>query len=74
MNNNDLLSMAFRNLKRRKVRSLLSIVGVVIGTTSIVVMLSLGIGLNEGNKKQVEKYENLHIIQVMNPGGVNRQT
>ena len=74
MNNNDLLSMAFRNLKRRKVRSLLSIVGVVIGTTSIVVMLSLGIGLNEGNKKQVEKYENLHIIQVMNPGGINRQT
>ncbi len=74
MNNYDLLSMAFRNLKRRKVRSLLSIVGVVIGTTSIVVMLSLGIGLNEGNKKQVEKYENLHIIQVMNPGGVNRQT
>lgn len=33
MNNNDLLSMAFRNLKRRKVRSFLSIVGVVIGTT-----------------------------------------
>lgn len=41
MNNRDLLLMALRNLSRRKTRSILSIIGVIIGTTAIVVMLSL---------------------------------
>ena len=43
----DLLSMSVNNLRRRKLRTFLTVLGVVIGTASIVVMVSLGIGLNE---------------------------
>ena len=37
----DLLRMSAGSLKRRKLRAFLTILGVVIGTTSIVVMISL---------------------------------
>ena len=39
----DLLSMSVNNLRRRKLRTVLTVLGVVIGTASIVVMVSLGI-------------------------------
>ena len=42
----DLLSMSVNNLRRRKLRTFLTVLGVVIGTASILVMVSLGIGLN----------------------------
>lgn len=41
----DLLRMSASNLKRRKLRTFLTVLGVVIGTASIVVMVSLGLGL-----------------------------
>lgn len=43
----DLLRMSINNLRRRKLRTGLTVLGVVIGTASIVVMVSLGIGLKE---------------------------
>ena len=43
----DILAMCLRNLWRRKVRTLLTVFGVVIGTCSIVVMISLGVGISE---------------------------
>ena len=42
----DLLMMSVNNLRRRKLRTFLTVLGVIIGTASIVVMVSLGIGLN----------------------------
>ena len=39
----DLLKMSAGSLKRRKLRAFLTILGVVIGTASIVVMISLGL-------------------------------
>ena len=42
MNFLDLLTMSAGNLWRRKLRTILTVLGVVIGTASIVVMLSLG--------------------------------
>ncbi len=68
MNNRDILQLCFGNLRRRKTRTLLSIIGVVIGTCAIVVMLSLGIGLSENFRQQIESYGNLHLIQVYNWG------
>ena len=44
----DLLSMSVSNLWRRKLRTFLTVLGVVIGTASIVVMVSIGIGINQG--------------------------
>lgn len=60
----DILKMASSNLWRRKVRTFLTVLGVLIGTTSIVVMLSLGIGLDEANRTQMERWGSLNVIQI----------
>ena len=44
----DLIRLAATNLWRRKLRSVLTMIGVMIGTASIVVMVSLGIAMNVG--------------------------
>ena len=41
----DLIKLGARNLLRRKARTLLTVIGVIIGTISIVVMISIGIGM-----------------------------
>lgn len=51
----DLLRMSSGNLKRRKLRTFLTILGVIIGTASIVVMISLGLGMQEAMYKQVSQ-------------------
>ncbi|WP_124068071.1 FtsX-like permease family protein [Clostridium sp. E02] len=60
----DLLSMSINNLRRRKLRTFLTVLGVVIGTASIVVMLSLGIGFNELTMEQIASYGSLTEINV----------
>lgn len=69
MNNRDLLGLGVRNLLRRRTRTLLAIVGVVVGTCAIVVMLSIGFGLSVGFQEQIESYGNLHLIDVYGNGG-----
>lgn len=64
MSTRDLIMMAVRNLWKRKLRTFLTVLGVVIGTTSIVVMISIGIGMNESFQKQVEEWGNLQVIDV----------
>lgn len=49
----DILGMSLTNLWRRKTRTILTVLGVIIGTASIVVMLSLGIGLKQAMLEQV---------------------
>lgn len=60
----DLLIMSINNLRRRKLRTVLTVLGVVIGTASIVVMVSLGIGLNELTVEQISSYGSLTTIDV----------
>ena len=60
----DLLIMSVNNLRRRKLRTGLTVLGVVIGTASIVVMVSLGIGLKEMTVEQYASYGSLTRIQV----------
>ncbi|MGC4018959.1 MAG: ABC transporter permease [Muricomes sp.] len=60
----DLLRMSSGNLKRRKLRTFLTILGVVIGTASIVVMISLGLGMQESMYRQVEQSGGLTSITV----------
>ena len=52
----DLLRMSGSNLLRRKLRTALTVLGVVIGTASIVVMISLGLGLQKSSLEQIEQY------------------
>lgn len=69
MNSRDLLSLGLRNLLRRKTRTLLAVIGVVVGTCAIVVMLSIGFGLSASFQEQIESYGNLHLIDVYSGGG-----
>lgn len=43
----DILSMSFGNLRRRKIRTFLTVLGVTIGTISIVAMLSIGLAMRQ---------------------------
>ncbi|MGN1231574.1 MAG: ABC transporter permease, partial [Anaerotignum sp.] len=70
MNKRDMIDMALRNLLKRKLRTLLTVLGVVIGTASIVVMVSIGIGMNEGFAKQLESWGSLQVINVYPSGGM----
>ena len=45
MNKADLLNMAWHNLLRHKGRTFLTVLGVMIGVTAIIVMISLALGL-----------------------------
>ncbi len=67
MNKLDLLQLAQKSLWRRKARTILTVTGVMIGTTAIVVMLSLGIGLNESQRRSMESWGSLNVIRVQ-PG------
>ena len=60
----DLLMMSVNNLRRRKLRTFLTVLGVIIGTASIVVMVSLGIGLNEMTMEQIASWGSLTTIEV----------
>lgn len=64
MNSKDLVSMGIKNLWRRKLRTFLTVLGVVIGTSSIIVMLSLGFGMKEAFKQQISEMGSLNIITV----------
>lgn len=60
----DQLVMSMNNLRRRKLRTFLTILGVMIGSASIVIMVSLGIGLKEQNRELIESSGSLTTIQV----------
>ncbi len=64
---NDLFLMAVRNLTSRKLRTFLTILGVIIGTTAIIVMLSLGIGMTESMMDTYRSMGNLTDVYV-SPG------
>ncbi|USF29261.1 ABC transporter permease [Clostridium sp. MD294] len=68
MSVSDMVKMALRNLWKRKLRTFLTILGVIIGTASIVVMVSIGIGMNESFQKQVEEWGSLQVINVYTAG------
>lgn len=70
MNSRDLISLCVRNLLRRRTRTLLAVVGVVVGTCAIVVMLSIGFGLSVGFQEQIESQGNLHLVNVRSNGGM----
>ena len=60
----DLLRMSLSNLKRRRLRTFLTVLGVLIGTASIVVMISLGLGLQQSLYREVEQSGGLTMIRV----------
>ncbi len=67
MRNFDLLALSWRNLMRRKSRTILTILSVVIGAVAIILMLSFGYGIQENQRQQIEKFSQLNAIRV-SPG------
>lgn len=64
MNKVDLLSMAWHNLLRHKGRTFLTVLGVMIGVTAIIVMISLALGLTASMTNMVAQWGSLNEIEV----------
>lgn len=60
----DLFRMGIKNLWRRKLRTFLTVLGVIIGASSIIVMLSLGFGMQIGFQEQMAQWGSLTTINV----------
>lgn len=65
----DQIKMALSSLWRRKLRSGLTILGVVIGTVAIVVMLSIGIAQQQFMEEAIGSSRELQDIRVYGSGG-----
>ncbi len=64
MSSQDLIKMAWQNLMARKLRTALTLLGVMIGTTAIIVMMSLGYGIQESNVRMIEGMGDLTLLEV----------
>ncbi|MCI5528273.1 MAG: ABC transporter permease [Oscillospiraceae bacterium] len=62
----DQIAMCLQNLSRRKVRTALTTMGVVIGTCAIVVMISLGVGLQKSQEAMLAQMGDLTKIEIYN--------
>ena len=60
----DLIRLIFGNLGRRKARVALTAIGVVIGTSAVVILVSLAIGLQRNANEQLYGIGDLTQIQV----------
>ena len=65
----DRFIMALRNLWRRKSRTILTILSVVIGSTSIILMLAFAEGISSSQKEMIESFQGLTTIDVMDGAG-----
>ncbi len=67
MSSFDVLIMSVRNLVKRKLRTFLTILGVVIGTAAIVVMISLGLAINKTFNDKIDTIGDVTVVTVRAP-------
>lgn len=60
----DLLRLSASNLFKRKLRTVLTVLGVMIGVASIVTMVSLGLGLSRSLTEEMSSYGSLTSVTV----------
>ena len=65
----DLIKISTDNLKRRKGRTILTVLGVIIGTCSIVMMVSIGVAIDKSNEEMIQNMGDLTRIDIYNWGG-----
>lgn len=65
MGNRDLLRMIWSNLNRMRARVTLTAVGVVIGTAAVVLLISLGAGLQRSTTEQLGSIGDVNQITVL---------
>ncbi len=64
---NDLFKMAAGNLASRKLRTFLTVLGVIIGATAIIIIISIGRGFKYMNSKFYEDMGDMRILELNNP-------
>ena len=64
MKKSDLFQMALSNLRNRKTRTWLTVIGVIIGTCAIVIMVSIGVGIDKMVTAQYSSDNSLNKITV----------
>ena len=63
-----IIRLSLANIKRRKLRTALTIVGIMIGVMSIVTMLTTGLGAKKTMMEEVEKTGSTREIQIFSQG------
>ena len=64
----DLVRLCYENLRRRIARTMLTVIGVVVGTCSIVVMMSIGIAMDVSFEEMLQEMGDLTKIEIYNWG------
>lgn len=64
MKKSDLISIAWQNLRNRRTRTRLTICGVVVGTCAIIIMLSIGLGIDKMITDQYKSNSSITKISV----------
>lgn len=75
MNIKNLITVAFRALNNNKMRCFLTMLGIIIGVSSVIIMMAIGHGSKVGIKKQIsEMGSNMVMIHPgnMKKGGVSQ--
>ena len=70
MNILDFLLIAYRSLSKNKVRSLLTMLGIIIGVASVITMLAIGQGSKDSIQSQIKNL-GTNVIMIF-PGAQNR--
>lgn len=63
------IKSCFFNILRQKSRSIMTIIGVAVGCTSIIIMISLGLGLTEAYNTQIEESDTIRLITIYKDSG-----
>ncbi|MCR5485408.1 MAG: ABC transporter permease [Clostridiales bacterium] len=64
MKNSDIFKMCRDNLFRRKARTFLSVLGVIVGSCSIMIMISIGVGMTNSETQYIEEMGDLTTVSV----------
>ena len=64
----DLVVLSAKNLIRRKGRTALTVIGVVVGTCAVIVMISLGIAQSQAQEEMIKSFNDLTQIKVYSYG------
>ena len=62
-----LIRVSIRSLKKHKMRSILTTLGIIIGVTAIITVMSLGEGANNRVKQEIERLGSNFIITLSKP-------
>ncbi|RLE30399.1 ABC transporter permease, partial [Candidatus Acetothermia bacterium] len=64
----DLFWLAVRNVLHRRLRSWLTVIGILIGTAAVVALISIGQGLERSITQQVERIMGFNTLLITPEG------